>query len=269
MFLLNLPLAAVVITVTVRHVPETRNTSVSGGFDIAGAALAALALAGLTYALIQAPGQPTGQIGAQLAAGVGVLAAAGFWLTERRRARWPGRIAPMLPLDVFRSSQFRAINLITFLVYGAFSGLLFLLVLQLQVVAGFSPLAAGSSLLPVTLLMLGLSARSGALAERVGPRRVLTVGLLCCATGMALMARIGPHASYLSDVLPAAVVYGLGLALTVAPLTATVLASARCRRPRAVELPRTSPFRSWVHRGHCRMRRRAGNRSSAGGHPHP
>jgi MFS family permease len=97
------------------------------------------------------------------------------------------------------------------------------------VVAGFSPLAAGSALLPVTLLMLTLSARSGALAQRVGPRWLLTVGLSACAIGMALMSRIGLHASYLTDVLPAVVVFGCGLTLTVAPLTATVLASADVR----------------------------------------
>jgi MFS family permease len=135
----------------------------------------------------------------------------------------------MLPLDVFASREFTSINVVTFLVYGAFGGLLFLLVLQLQVVSGYSPLAAGSSLLPLTLLMLGLSARSGALAQRIGPRWLMTVGISGCAIGMALMTRIGLHASYVSDVLPAVLVFGLGLTMTVAPLTATVLASADVR----------------------------------------
>jgi MFS family permease len=135
----------------------------------------------------------------------------------------------MLPLDVFASRQFTVINVITFLVYGAFGGLLFLLVLQLQVVAGFSPVEAGSALLPVTVLMLALSARFGALAQRIGPRWLMTAGITVAAVGMALMARIGVHASYLTDVLPAAIVFGLGLSLTVAPLTATVLASADVR----------------------------------------
>jgi MFS family permease len=135
----------------------------------------------------------------------------------------------MLPLDVFASRQFSVINIITFLVYAAFGGLLFLLVLQLQVVSGFSPLQAGTALLPVTVLMLALSARSGALAQRIGPRWLLTVGLTGLAIGMTLMMRIGPHASYVSDVLPAVVIFGLGLVLTVAPLTATVLASADVR----------------------------------------
>jgi EmrB/QacA subfamily drug resistance transporter len=228
-FLLNLPLAAVVVAVSLRHVPETRDTSVSGGFDIAGAGLAALALGGITYALIEAPEQPAGAIGPPLAGVVGLAAGAAFWLVERRRTRAPEPTPPMLPLDVFANRQFSSINLITFLVYGAFSGLLFLLVVQLQVVAGYSPLAAGSSLLPVTVLMLGLSARSGALAQRIGPRWLLTAGISGCAIGMALMVRVGPNAQYVTDVLPAVLVYGLGLTLTVAPLTATVLASADVR----------------------------------------
>jgi EmrB/QacA subfamily drug resistance transporter len=228
-FLLNLPLAAAVVAVTARHVPETKDPSVRGQFDIAGAVLAALALGGITYALIEAPEKGVTAAGPVAGAVLGVACAAGFIVTERRRTRHPERIMPMLPLDVFASRQFTTINVITFLVYGAFGGLLFLLVLQLQVVSGFSPVAAGSALLPVTVLMLGLSARSGALAQRIGPRWPMTIGISGCAVGMALMSRIGPHASYLTDVLPAVTVFGLGLTLTVAPLTATVLASADVR----------------------------------------
>jgi EmrB/QacA subfamily drug resistance transporter len=228
-FLLNLPLAAVVVMVSARHVPESRDTTVRGGFDVAGAVLAVLTLGGITYALIEAPEQGGHLAGVIAAAVVGVGAGAAFLLVEHRRTRTPGRISPMLPLDVFASRQFSAINVVTFLVYGAFSGLLFLLVLQLQVVSGYSPLAAGSALLPVTVLMLLLSARSGSLAQRVGPRWPMSIGIAGCALGMALMARIGLHASYLADVLPAVVVFGLGLSLTVAPLTATVLASAEVR----------------------------------------
>jgi EmrB/QacA subfamily drug resistance transporter len=227
-FLLNLPLAAAVIAVTVRHVPETRDSSVRGGFDVAGAVLAVLALAGITYALIEAP-ERSSRAGVVAAALVGVAAAVGFILIEHRRTRSPERVSPMLPLDVFASRQFTVINIVTFLVYGAFGGLLFLLVLQLQVVSGFSPLEAGSALLPVTVLMLALSARSGSLAQRFGPRWPMTIGITGLAVGMLLMTRIGLHASYLADVLPAVVVYGLGLCLTVAPLTATVLASADVR----------------------------------------
>lgn len=227
-FLLNLPLAAVVVAVSARHVPETRDVLARGGFDVAGAATAALALGGITYALIEAPdaGNAAGVIIAGL---IGVAAAVGFGVVELRRTRDGRRIVPMLPLDVFGSRQFTVINIITFLVYGAFSGLLFLLVLQLQVVSGYSPLAAGSALLPVTLLMLVLSTRSGALAQRIGPRWLMAAGIAGCAVGMALMVRIGLHASYLADVLPAVAIFGLGLSMTVAPLTATVLASADVR----------------------------------------
>ena len=227
-FFLNLPLAAAVVAVTIRHVPETRDTSVRGSYDIAGAVLAAAALAGITYALIEAPNTST-KVGVVIAGLIGIVTAVAFIVIKRRRTRAPDKITPMLPLDVFASRQFTVINILTFLVYGAFGGLLFLLVLQLQVVGGFSPLAAGSALLPVTLLMLTLSARAGALAQRIGPRWLLTAGLIALAIGMALMRRIGPHTSYVTDVLPAVVIFGLGLCAVVAPLTATVLASADVR----------------------------------------
>ncbi len=227
-FLLNLPLAVAVVAVTLRHVPETRDPSSHGRFDVAGAGLAALGLAGITYALIEASGT-AGTTAVVVGAVIGVAAAVGFVAVERRRTRKPDRTPPMLPLDIFSSRQFSMINVITFLVYGAFGGLLFLLVLQLQVVDRFSPIEAGAALLPVTVLMLALSARAGALAQRVGPRWLMTGGITGLAVGMFLMTRIGVHASYASDVLPAVIVYGLGLCLTVAPLTATVLASADVR----------------------------------------
>jgi EmrB/QacA subfamily drug resistance transporter len=227
-FLLNLPLAVVVVAVTARHVPETSDPSAHGRFDVAGAALAALALSGITYALIEATsgGGPAGPV---TAAAVGVAAAVVFVRVERRRGASPDRVPPMLPLDVFASRQFTSVNLVTFLVYGAFGGVIFLLVLQLQLVAGFSPLAAGTALLPTTLLMLALSSRAGGFAQRVGPRWPMTVGTATCAVGLLLLTRVGAHASYVADVLPAVIVFGLGLSLTVAPLTATVLASADVR----------------------------------------
>jgi EmrB/QacA subfamily drug resistance transporter len=245
-FLLNLPLAAVVITVTLRHVPESggpvgggsQTGAARAGFDIAGAVTAALALAGITYALIEATGGAAGSVGPAGPIAAVLIAAASavaFVRIERRRGsaasagRPAARVAPMLPLDVFASRQFTAVNVVTFLVYGGFGGMLFLLVLQLQVVAGFSPLEAGAALLPATLLMLALSQRSGALAQRIGPRWPMTAGTAICAAGLLLMTRIGVHASYLADVLPAVAVFGLGLSLTVAPLTATVLASADVR----------------------------------------
>jgi EmrB/QacA subfamily drug resistance transporter len=228
-FFLNLPLAAAVLAVTIRHVPETRDPMAAGKFDIAGSALAALALAGITYALIEAPAQSGDPLVLTASAVIGVAAAAGFVLVERHRTRHPGGTPAMLPLDVFASREFSAVNIVTFCVYAGLGGVFFLLVLQVQVVAGYSPVKAGLALLPVTALMLVFSARSGALAQRVGPRWPMTAGTLACAAGLLLMLRIGADASYLTDVLPAVTVFAAGLTLTVAPLTATVLASADVR----------------------------------------
>ena len=223
-FLLNLPLAVLVVLVAARHVPETRDESEQHGFDVLGAVLAALTLAGLTYALTEAPASGS-KAPVVVAAVAGVAAGVSFVLVERRRSSGRGP-SPMLPLDIFRSRQFTAVNVVTFIVYGGMSVQFFLLVVDLQVVAGYSPIVAGTALLPVTILMLLLSARAGALAQRLGPRYPMTAGLILAATGMALTLRVGPHASYLADVLPAALVFGLGLSMVVAPLTATVLATA-------------------------------------------
>jgi EmrB/QacA subfamily drug resistance transporter len=223
-FLLNLPLAALVVAVAVRHVPETADPAAHGRFDVGGAALAALALAGITYALIEAPAQ--GAKVAVPAGAVGLAAGVAFVRLERHLGRGGRRVPPMLPLEVFGSRQFTAVNVVTFVVYAALGAVFFLLVLELQVVSGYSPLAAGLSLLPSTVLMLLLSSRAGQLAQRIGPRWLMTAGPLISAAGLLLAIRIGPHASYAADVLPAVALFGLGLSATVAPLTATVLASA-------------------------------------------
>ncbi|MGP9019976.1 MFS transporter [Streptomyces sp. BR1] len=223
-FLLNMPLAALCVPVALRHVPESRDARVHAGrFDVLGALLGALSLALLTYALIAAPEQGASPvvIGAALA---GVLLGMAFVRLERRLAD------PMLPPEIFASRQFTAVNLVTVCVYAAFAGFFFLAALQLQVVAGYSALGAGAALLPTTVLMLLLSARSGALGERIGPRVPLTVGPLLCAGGMLLMLRVGEGASYVRDVLPAVVVLGLGMVTLVAPLTATVLGAVDAGR---------------------------------------
>ena len=131
----------------------------------------------------------------------------------------------MLPLSVFSSRQFSAANAVTFVVYAALGVVFFLLVSFLQISAGYSPIAAGSASLPVTVLMLLGSARAGELAQRIGPRLPLTLGPLIIAAGMLLMLRINPGDSYISSVLPAVLVFGIGLTLVVAPVTATVMAS--------------------------------------------
>jgi EmrB/QacA subfamily drug resistance transporter len=220
-FLLNVPLALLCAPIAVRHVPESADERPRGRFDVLGAVLGALGLALVTYALIEARG---GSLAVALAAVAGLLCAVAFVHVERHRPD------PMLPLGIFASRQFTAVNLVTLCVYAAFGGFFFLTALQLQVVAGYSPLQAGTSLLPTTALMLLFSARSGALADRIGPRVPLTVGPLLCAVAMLLMLRVGKDADYLTDVLPALLVMGTGMVTLVAPLTATVLASVDTSR---------------------------------------
>ena len=221
-FLLNIPLAALTVAVAVRHVPETKDPTAVPGLDVGGAILVAVGLAGCTYALIEAPAA-----GLSASVGVttllGVLALGGFIGIEARSSH------PMLPLDIFASRRFTSANAVTFALYAALGGAFFLLVVHLQQVLDYSPLEAGAATLPVTVLMLALSSRAGRLAQEVGPRWPMTAGPILTAAGLALMARIEVGSRYWIDVLPAVVVFGLGLALTVAPLTATVLAAADAR----------------------------------------
>lgn len=221
-FYLNLPLAVAVILVALRYVPESEDTTSGGRFDVPGAALGALGLAGVTYALVEAPergGSPL-VLGAGL---LGALALVAFVLVERRSAH------PMMPPELFRSVTFSAVNAVTFMVYAALGGMIFFLVLGLQTVAGFSALAAGTALLPFTVLMLLLSATSGSIAQKIGPRPQLVLGPLVAAAGTLLLLRVGPGANYWTDVLPGVVVVGLGMTTLVAPLTSTVLAAVETR----------------------------------------
>jgi EmrB/QacA subfamily drug resistance transporter len=215
-FAINVPLVALVCWMAIRHVPESRDEDARTP-DWTGAAAVTVALAGMTYALIEGPAR--GGAGPILAAVVGGLALVAFLRIETTVDQ------PMLPLTVFRSIQFSGANLTTLVVYAALSGTFFLLVLQLQLSLHYSALEAGASLMPITLLMLALSARAGALAQRIGPRLPMTIGPLVAAVGLALFASIEPGATYARTVLPAVVVFGLGLTLTVAPLTAAVLAA--------------------------------------------
>lgn len=219
-FYINLPVAAAVIVVTARHVPESRAPGPRRPLDAAGAVAISLALAGVTYGLISASseGWTSPPVLASLLAGVAMLAA--FCVIEARGAH------PMLPLTIFRTRQFTAANAVTFVVYGALGGALFLVPVVLQEVCGYSALGAGMAMLPVTLIMLTLSARSAALAARIGPRLQMTAGPVVIAAGMTLFARIHGSGDYLTQVLPAVLVFGVGLAVNVAPLTATALSAA-------------------------------------------
>jgi hypothetical protein len=218
--LINVPLGIFVMAMASRHVPEVRDPSASGRLDFGGVALAALALAGTTYALIEAPDQ--GASALVLLAGIGgVLALVAFLFAESRSPN------PMMPLGMFSSRQFSGANLVTFVVYAALGGFFFVSFLQISM--GYSPIAAGAASLPVTALMLAFSARSGALAPRIGARIPLTVGPLVIAFGLLMLTRIEPGDAYLSGVLPGVIVFGLGLTLVVAPVTSTVLAAADAR----------------------------------------
>ena len=218
-FFLNLPLAAAAAVVGLRCIPESR-ASGPLRIDVPGAAAATLGLGGCVYALIEAPARGPG---VAAAATLGAACLAAFVWIEARSPQ------PMLPLDLFRSRQFSGANAVTLAVYFALGGATFLLIIHLQSVLGYSPLAAGAALTPITLLLLVLSPPAGKLASRLGYRAPMTVGPLIAAAGVALLAGLGRGSSYVSGVLPAMAVLGLGLAATVAPLTTAVLAGAETR----------------------------------------
>jgi EmrB/QacA subfamily drug resistance transporter len=218
-FLLNVPLALATVLVTLRHVPETRDEEATGKLDVNGAILATVGLGGLTFGLIRAGDAGFSDPGVLTSLVIGVLALAAFVEVERRSSH------PMLPPGIFSNIRFTGSNLVTVAVYGGLGTATFLVVVYLQTVLGYSALQAGASLLPMTLLMLGLSGYAGGLSERIGARIPMTVGPLLMAAGFLLMLRIKPGSNYFTDVLPAVIVLGLGLVATVAPLTATVLSS--------------------------------------------
>jgi len=220
-FLLNLPLAVVTVWVARVTVPETRDPDAAPAFDVQGAVLGALFLGGLTYALIEVQALPPALT--LLVVAVALVCGGLFVRTERRSPH------PMMPTSLFSSRQFSAANAMTLLVYAALGAVVFFLVLQLQTVVGYSPVEAGVALLPITVVMLLLASRGGALGARIGPRLPMTVGPLLCAAGVALLASVGTGSGYWTGVFPGLLVFSLGLVLLVAPLTATVLGAAADR----------------------------------------
>ena len=218
-FLINLPLSVFVVAVAARHVPESSDPDAPTRVDGLGALLVGLALAGLSWGLIAAGEDGWGGVGVWGSLVGGAVSLAAFIVVERRSRH------PMVPPALFASAQFRAANLVTAAVYGALGGVFFLLVMQLQNVLGYSAVAAGAATFPITILMLALSARSGALAARIGPRLQMTVGPVLVAVGTLLMTRIDVGSTYVADVLPAVLLMGLGLATVVAPLTSTALSA--------------------------------------------
>jgi EmrB/QacA subfamily drug resistance transporter len=219
-FLLNAPLVLVTVTLIARGVPRSANAGTGARLDLLGALLAALALSGSVLAVTEEPtrGWSTLVIGSLA---VGVVGAVAFVVREAR-AR-----APMLPLSLFRERNFTIGNVATLTAYLGLGGVIFLLPVFLQEVSSYSPIQAGLALLPVTSLMIALSRRFGALADRVGSRVLVSLGALVAAGGLLLLARVDQRADYISEVLPALLVFGLGLAMLVAPLTATVLGAVQ------------------------------------------
>jgi EmrB/QacA subfamily drug resistance transporter len=219
-FLINLPIGAAVLMGSIRHVPESKDPTAPRRVDVAGALLCVATLIGLTFGLIEGPSLGWSAPTVLGALTLGAAAGGAFIFTE-----WRSR-TPMLPLGILRSRQFSITNAVTFVVYAALGGVLFLLPIQLQVVDGFSPFASGLALLPLTAIMLVLSARSGALAAKIGPRLQMSLGPIVVGAGLILLTRTVTDHSYATGVLPAVLVFGLGLAITVPPLTATALSSA-------------------------------------------
>lgn len=216
-FAINLPLAVVTVLLARRCAPETREPGPDGRLDVAGAVLGAVTLGAVTYALVAATEEP---LPAAVAGVVGVASGVAFLLRERSTA------SPLVPPRLFADRVFTVTNLLTLAVYAAISGVLLLLVVQLQVSLGWSPLQAGLATLPATLLLTALSARAGVLAERFGPRSLLAAGPWTAAAGVALLVPLGGGDPFVSAVLPGVVLFGAGLTLLVAPLTATVMAAA-------------------------------------------
>ncbi len=223
-FFINLPIGVLVLVTSIRHVPESRDPTMTGPIDVLGAIVGMASLAGVTYALIEGPerGFRSPLILTVLVAGL--IGGIGFVLVERASA------SPMLPLGLFGDRQFSVTNAVTFVVYAALGGALFLLPVELQVVNRYTPFESGLALLPLTVVMLLLSARSGRLATKIGPRLQMGVGPVVVGAGIALLIRTTSSGSYVTAVLPAVLVFAFGLAITVAPLTSTALGAAPAAR---------------------------------------
>jgi len=218
-FLINLPLAVVVVVVALARVPESRDESVDHAIDVVGASIATAALGALTYGFIDFQSTQTATAGL-LYCGAGALALVVFGVYETRTPK------PMIPLGIFRSRAFTGANIYTFLLYAALGGSLFFVPFDLQNVQEYSPSAAGGAMMPFIVIMFLASRWSGGLVATIGARLPLTGGAVIAGIGFLAYARIGVGGSYWTTFFPAAVVLGIGGALFVAPLTTTVMDAA-------------------------------------------
>ena len=218
-FALNVPLVLVTLVLIFAAVPRTARVT-GRHVDVLGAALCVLGLGGLVFALIEQPRYGWTSPLIYLSLVGGLVAFCSFLVYERRIAE------PMLKLELFARRNFAVGNLETLTMYAGLSILFFFLVIFLQQVAGYSALRSGLTTIPVTLVMFLLSRRFGALADRYGPRLFMGAGPLVAAAGVLLFLRTGIETSYVRDLLPGLLLFSLGLSMTVAPLTATVLADA-------------------------------------------
>jgi EmrB/QacA subfamily drug resistance transporter len=222
-FAINIPIVLITLGLVSRVMTPGRPRPADARVDFVGAALCAFGLAGITYGLIEQPrnGWDDPGVWVPLVGGVVLFAAFVVWEARGRH--------PMLPLSLFRRRNFAIGNIETFSMYAGLGLLFFFLVLYLQEVAGYSAVEAGTTTIPVTLVMFLLSMRFGALADRYGPRFFMGFGPIIAAAGLALFLRLDADVDYVTDLLPGLLVFALGLSMTVAPLTATVLADAEER----------------------------------------
>ena len=224
-FFINIPLASVVLLIAWRRVPESRDEQTVGGADWRGAALAIIGLAGIVFALIESNARGAASPLVIVSFAVGIAALAGFVFAEARHK------APMMPLGLFRSPTFAGANLLTLFLYAALGGLLFFLPFNLIQIQGYTATAAGAALLPFVLTMFLLSRWAGALVEKYGSKLPLVVGPVVAAAGFALFALPAAEAgSYWTSFFPAVMAMSIGMAVSVAPLTTTVMGAVEERR---------------------------------------